>query len=217
MSSVANKLNEKPARRSPSSTAKASKRLKKGGLRRSAGLRRGQENQGQEAACSRRYIRPAASRCCPSCQRPRSRWSHSRHGDPVRDVSLFEDALRRRRISRTAICESAGKSSTASLTLKSSNVPIGSADLLSCPNAGLSSARLPGSIAAEGSPRIGRTAIGKRLRSCTSPQFGSCLENFVIRPKVSGQTLTLQLSFAFEGARALERPLGELYARVTMR
>ena len=52
--------------------------------------------------------------------------------------------------------------------------------LLSCPNAGLSSARLPGSIAAEGSPRIGRTAIGKRLRSCTSPQFGSCLENFVI-------------------------------------
>jgi len=27
------------------------------------------------------------------------------------------------------------------------------------------------------------------LRSCTSPQFGSCLENFVIRPKVSGQTL----------------------------
>src|SRR5207342_11545 len=53
----------------------------------------------------------------------------------------------------------------------------------------LSSARLPGSIAAEGSPRIGRTAIEKRLRSCTSPQFGSCLENFVIRPKVSGQTL----------------------------
>ena len=51
------------------------------------------------------------------------------------------------------------------------------------------SARLLGSIAAEGSPRIGRTAIEKRLRSCTSPQFGSCLENFVIRPKVSGQTL----------------------------
>ena len=41
-----------------------------------------------------------------------------------------------------------------------------------------------------GSPRIGRTAIEKRLRSCTSPQFGSCLENFVIRPKVSGQTLS---------------------------
>ena len=40
--------------------------------------------------------------------------------------------------------------------------------------------------------KIGRTAIERRLRSCTSLQFGSCLENFVIRPKVSGQTLTLQ-------------------------
>ena len=62
--------------------------------------------------------------------------------------------------------------------------------LLSYPNAGLSSARLLGSIAAEGSPRIGRTAIEKRLRFCTSPQFGSCSENSVIRPKVSGQTLS---------------------------
>ena len=41
--------------------------------------------------------------------------------------------------------------------------------------------------AAEGSPRIGRTAIQRRSRSCNSPQFGSCFENFVIRPKVSGQ------------------------------
>jgi transposase len=32
------------------------------GLHRCAGLRRRQENQGQEAACSRRYIRPAGSR-----------------------------------------------------------------------------------------------------------------------------------------------------------
>jgi transposase len=29
------------------------------------------------------------------------------HGDPVRDASLLEDAVRRRRISRTAICERA--------------------------------------------------------------------------------------------------------------
>ena len=57
-------------------------------------------------------------------------------------------------------------------------------------HAGLSSARLLGSIAAEGSPRIGRTAIERRSRSCNSPQFGSCFENFVIRPKVSGQTLS---------------------------
>src|ERR1700730_11842711 len=74
---------------------------------------------------------------------------------------------------------------------KSSSALIGPKGLLSCPNAGLSSARLVGSIAAEGSPRIGRTAIEKRLRSCTSPQFGSCSENSVIRPKVSGQTLRI--------------------------
>ena len=43
------------------------KSAKKGGPASTAGLRRRQENQGQEAACSRRYIRPAASRCRPSC------------------------------------------------------------------------------------------------------------------------------------------------------
>ena len=75
------------------------------------------------------------------------------------------------------------------LNVESSSALIGPKGLLSCPNAGLWSARLLGSIAAEGSPRIGRTAIERRLHSCTSPQFGSCLENFVIRPKVSGQTL----------------------------
>src|SRR5450432_434215 len=42
-------------------------------------------------------------------------------------------------------------------TLKSSNVPIGSADLWSCQNDGSSSAPSLGSIAVEGSPRIGRT------------------------------------------------------------
>jgi hypothetical protein len=39
------------------------------------------------------------------------------------------------------------------LTLESSNVPIRSADLWSCPNAGSSSVPLHGSIAAEGLPR----------------------------------------------------------------
>ena len=32
------------------------------------------------------------------------------------------------------------------------------------------------------------------MRSCTSPQFGSCLENFVIRPKVSGQTQKYEIA-----------------------
>ena len=45
------------------------------------------------------------------------------------------------------------------------------------------------SIAAEGSPRIGRISTEKRSRSCASPQFASCSENSAIRPEVSGQTL----------------------------
>ena len=90
MTSVVNKRNGKPVRLPPSSTARASRAPKRGASHRSGvGYDAGKEDQGQEAACSRRYIRPAASRCCPSCQRPRSRWSHSRHGDPVRDVSPF--------------------------------------------------------------------------------------------------------------------------------
>src|SRR6266481_420519 len=76
-------------------------------------------------------------------------------------------------------------------TLKSSNAPIGSADLWSCPNAGSSSAPSHGSIAADGSPRIGRTSTERRSRSCASHQSASCSENSAIRPELSGQTLRL--------------------------
>src|SRR6266481_2385516 len=75
-------------------------------------------------------------------------------------------------------------------TLKSSNAPIGSADLWSCPNAGSSSAPSHGSIAADGSPRIGRTSTERRSRSCASHQSASCSENSAIRPELSGQTLS---------------------------
>src|SRR6478752_4793047 len=74
----------------------------------------GQEDQGQEAAHSCRHIRPAAPRHRSSGRHSRSRWRRSRHGDTVRHVSLFEDAVRRQRLSRTEICESACKSSAAS-------------------------------------------------------------------------------------------------------
>ena len=43
-------------------------------------------------------------------------------------------------------------------------------DLWYCPSAGSSSARLPGLIAAAGSPRIGRTSIARRSHSSVSPQ-----------------------------------------------
>src|SRR6266478_735516 len=77
-------------------------------------------------------------------------------------------------------------------TLKSSNAPIGSADLWSCPNAGSSSAPSHGSIAADGSPRIGRTSTERRSRSCASHQSASCSENSAIRPELSGQTLKVR-------------------------
>src|ERR1700733_909046 len=90
-------------------------------------------------------------------------------------------------------------------TLKSSNVPIGSADLWSCPSAGSSSAPSPGSIAADGSPRIGRTSIARRSRSCASPQSASCSENSTTQPELSGQTLRAAGYFATD-------QMPELYA-----
>src|SRR5260370_38094441 len=46
-----------------------------------------------------------------------------------------------------------------------------------------------GSIAAEGSPRIGRISTERRSRSCALPQSASCSENSAIRREVSGRTL----------------------------
>src|ERR1700684_3966233 len=66
-----------------------------------------------------------------------------------------------------------------------------SKDLRCYPSAGSSSAPLPGSTAAEGLPRIGRTSIATHWLSCVSPQSASCSENFAIVPDVSGQTLRL--------------------------
>src|SRR5258708_25020763 len=77
-------------------------------------------------------------------------------------------------------------------TLKSSNAPIGSAGLWSCPNAGSSSAPSHGSIAADGSPRIGRTSTERRSRSCASHQSASCSENSAIRPRSEEHTSELQ-------------------------
>jgi hypothetical protein len=80
----------------------------------------------------------------------------------------------------------------------SSNVPIRSADLWSCPNDGLSNAPLRGSIAA---------STEKRSRSCASHQSASCSENSAIRPEVSGRTLrvTNVNLYCFEGSQNQER------------
>src|SRR5260370_1417161 len=82
--------------------------------------------------------------------------------------------------------------SCLSSKLKSSSAPIGRKDSWCFHAVGSSNAPLLGSTAAEGSPRIGRTSIATRWRSCGLPQSASCSENFVIPPDVFGQTLTHQ-------------------------
>src|SRR2546430_1684661 len=82
--------------------------------------------------------------------------------------------------------------SCLSSKLKSSSAPIGRKDSWCFHAVGSSNAPLRGSTAAEGLPRIGRTSIATRWRSCGLPQSASCSENFVIPPDVSGQTLSDQ-------------------------
>src|SRR5437867_279484 len=79
--------------------------------------------------------------------------------------------------------------SCLSSKLKSSSAPIGRKDLWCFHAVGSSNEPLLGSTAAEGLPRIGRTSIATRWRSCGLPQSASCSENFVIPPDVFGQTL----------------------------
>src|SRR5262249_10397862 len=74
--------------------------------------------------------------------------------------------------------------------LKSSSAPTGRKDSWCFHAVGSSNAPLLGSTAAEGLPRIGRTSIATRWRSCGLPQSASCSENFVIPPDVFGQTLS---------------------------
>src|SRR6516225_9086907 len=84
--------------------------------------------------------------------------------------------------------------SCLSSKLKSSSAPIGRKDSWCFHAVGSSNAPLLGSTAAEGLPRIGRTSIATRWRSCGLPQSASCSENFVILPDVFGQTLSTEPS-----------------------
>src|SRR6516225_322289 len=90
--------------------------------------------------------------------------------------------------------------SCLSSKLKSSSAPIGRKDSWCFHAVGSSNAPLLGSTAAEGLPRIGRTSIATRWRSCGLPQSASCCENFVIPPDVFGQTLSSGLA---EGANLM--------------
>src|SRR5499426_315006 len=81
------------------------------------------------------------------------------------------------------------KKSCLTCERRSSSARIRPKDSWCCPSAGSLSGRSRGSTAAADSPRIGKTSIAQRSRSCASPQSGSCSENFVILTDVSGQTL----------------------------
>ena len=88
----------RPAPPPRSSTARASKALKKGGLR-SAWIRCRQEDQRQETSHSRRYARLADARHRACRRSAGSRWRGPCHGDPVRSVSVPVEALCRWRLS----------------------------------------------------------------------------------------------------------------------
>src|SRR5262249_12200871 len=104
--------------------------------------------------------------------------------------------------------------SCLSSKLKSSSAPIGRKDSWCFHAVGSSNAPLLGSTAAEGLPRIGRTSIATRWRSCGLPQSASCSENFVIPPDVFGQTLRAKNSLMVTDAKlvedAFDRRLSEL-------
>src|SRR6266403_3683411 len=104
--------------------------------------------------------------------------------------------------------------SCLSSKLKSSSAPIGRKDSWCFHAVGSSNAPLLGSTAAEGLPRIGRTSIATRWRSCGLPQSASCSENFVIPPDVFGQTLRTYFYLlpwpncsAYKAAQPLSPPL----------
>src|SRR5262245_65039981 len=101
--------------------------------------------------------------------------------------------------------------SCLSSKLKSSSAPIGRKDSWRFHAVGSSNAPLLGSTAAEGLPRIGRTSIATRWRSCGLPQSASCCENFVIPPDVFGQTLSIRLTAEPHLLRFPKRSLGRLH------
>src|SRR6201988_2019800 len=96
--------------------------------------------------------------------------------------------------------------SCLSSKLKSSSAPIGRKDSWCFHAVGSSNAPSLGSTAAEGLPRIGRTSIATRWRSCGLPQSASCSENFVIPPDVFGQTLSSVCNLLLRCIRECEDP-----------
>ena len=137
----------------------------KGGMHRSARVRCGQADQGQEAAYSRRYAGSVAARHRSFRRHSGSRWRHPVAGHAVRSVSIPREAVCRQRLSRTDFCERARQNPALISKPKSSNDPITPKDSSNCPSVGSSNARSPGSTAAVVSPRIGKISTATPSRS----------------------------------------------------
>jgi len=90
------------------------KSAEKGGAHRSAWLRCGQEDQGQEASCSRRHAGLAAPRHRSFRRHPRSRRRHLAPGDALRVASLLEEAVCRWRLSGAGIPQHTGENPAVS-------------------------------------------------------------------------------------------------------
>jgi transposase len=93
--------------------SQSSRARKKGALHRPERLRRGQEDQRQEASHPRRYRRPLASGRGSSRRHSGSRRWGCGSLDSVRSVSVLEQTFRRWRLSRAAILQGSEESPTA--------------------------------------------------------------------------------------------------------
>src|SRR5579863_3811741 len=92
-----------------------------------------------------------------------------------------------------------------------------------CPSAGSSRGHSPGSIVAEGWPRIGNVSTERRSPSSASPPSASCYENSAIQDNVPGQTLRVrraaleeQLKKGGADARSLQDQLRNLDAQIAV-
>ena len=90
------------------------KSAEKGGPHRSARVRCGQTDQGQEAAYSRRYAGSVAARHRSFRRHSGSRWRHRVAGDAVRSVSIPCEAVCRQRLSRADFWQRARQNPTLS-------------------------------------------------------------------------------------------------------
>jgi len=111
-----------------------------------------------------------------------------RHGDTVRDVSLFEDAVRRQRISRPKFAKALAKvlpHLDIEIVKRSDQV----SGFVVLPKRWIVERTIAWLNRCEGSPRIGRISTERRSRSCASPQSASCQKTLQSGLKSSGRTL----------------------------